>query len=168
MDAMPVKALISVGVAGACDPGLRVGDVARAGVVIDGRSGERFEDSQFRQVLVTGDAVAGVEEKARLFAEWGAAAVDMEAATVARLAREHGLEFRAIKAISDAADFEVNGLGRFATAEGQFREGAFALHAALRPWMWGKVIALGRNSSRALAALTAELEGELDWYRKRS
>ena len=168
MDAMPVKALISVGVAGACDPGLRVGDVVRAGVVIDGRGGERFEDSQFRQVVVTGDAVAGVDEKARLFAEWGAAAVDMEAATVARLAREHGLEFRAIKAISDAADFEVNGLGRFATAEGQFREGAFALHAALRPWMWGKVIALGRNSSRALAALTAELEGELDWYRKRS
>jgi hypothetical protein len=33
--------------------------------------------------------------------------------------------------------------------------------------MWGKVIALGRNSSAALAALTETLRGELDWYRRR-
>jgi adenosylhomocysteine nucleosidase len=86
---------------------------------------------------------------------------------VARLARANGLEFKAIKAISDEADFEVEGLSRFATTGGQFREGAFALHAALRPLMWGKVIALGRNSSKALGALTEVLGGELDWYRKR-
>ena len=41
-------------------------------------------------------------------------AVDMEAATVARLARRRiGLQFRAIKAISDEADFEMEGLARF-------------------------------------------------------
>jgi adenosylhomocysteine nucleosidase len=81
---------------------------------------------------------------------------------VARLAREHGLGYGAIKAISDEADFEVEGLSQFATPDGQFREGAFALHAAVRPAMWGKVIALGRNSSKALAALTIALRGELD------
>jgi adenosylhomocysteine nucleosidase len=90
----------------------------------------------------------------------------MEAGAVARLAQAHGLEFRAIKAISDEADFEVEGLSRFSTADGRFREGAFALHAALRPAMWGKLITLGRNSSRALGALTEALHGELDWYRK--
>jgi adenosylhomocysteine nucleosidase len=166
-DAMPVAALISAGVAGGCNPALKVGDIVRAGVVIDGSTGERFEDSQFRQVVVTVGAVAGVSEKARLRAAYSADAVDMEAAAVGRLARAHGLEFRAIKAISDAADFEVEGLSRFATADGYFREGAFALHAALRPAMWGKVIALGRNSGRALDALTEALRGELDWYRKR-
>jgi len=165
MAAAPVKALLSVGVAGACDPKLAVGDVVRAGVVIDGRSGERFEDSQYRQVVVTVDAVAGVGEKQRLFAEYGAAAVDMEAATVARLARELGLEFGAIKAISDEVDFEMETLRRFATADGQFREAAFALHVAVRPWMWGRVMALGRNSSKAVAALTAEMRRTLDWYR---
>ena len=41
-----------------------------------------------------------------------------------------------------------SGLSQFATQDGQFREGAFALHAALRPAMWGKVIALGRNTAR--------------------
>jgi adenosylhomocysteine nucleosidase len=89
----------------------------------------------------------------------------MEAAAVGRLARAHGLDFHAIKAISDAAGFEIDGLGGFATRDGQFREVAFALHAALRPQMWGKVIALGRNSSRAVKALTAAIEGELEWCR---
>jgi adenosylhomocysteine nucleosidase len=167
MEAMPVTALLSVGLAGACDPALKVGEIVRAGVVIDGRTGERFEGSASGRVLVTGDAIASVTEKARLRAMYQADAVDMEAATVARFARAHGLDYRAIKAISDETDFEVEGLSRFATAGGQFRAGAFALHAATRPAMWSRVIALGRNSSKALYALTETLRGELDWYRKR-
>jgi adenosylhomocysteine nucleosidase len=166
MDAMPVTDLISVGLAGACDAKLRVGEIVRAGVVVDARTGERFSDSQYEQVLVSTDAIASVKEKARLHASYNAAAVDMEAAAVARLAQAHGLGFHAIKAISDEAEFEMEGLARFSTEEGQFRETAFALYAALRPAMWGKVIALGRNSGKAVSALTEALRGELDWYRK--
>jgi adenosylhomocysteine nucleosidase len=168
MAAMPVTALISVGLAGACDPKLRVGEIVRAGVAIDGGTGEKFSNSEFKQVLVTEDAIANVSEKSRLHTLYGAAAVDMEATAVARLARESGLEFKAIKVISDEADFEVEGLSRFVTADGQFREGAFALYAAMRPALWGKVIALGRNGSKALGALTEALARELDWYRKRA
>ena len=167
MDAMPVTAMISVGLAGACDPALRVGDIVRAGVVIDGRTGERFENPEFSQVLVSEDVIASVGDKLRLRAEFGAAAVDMEAAAVARIAHARGVEFKAIKAVSDEADFEVGALGKFATADGQFREGAFVVHAALRPALWGKVLALGRNSDRALKALTQALKVELDWYEKR-
>jgi adenosylhomocysteine nucleosidase len=158
---MPVTDLVSVGLAGACDPKLQVGDVVRAGVVIESGSGARFADPRFEQVLVSADAIASVREKERLRSDYGAAAVDMEAAAVAGLAKVHGLGFSAVKAISDEADFELGALGKFATANGQFREGAFALHAALRPWMWGKVIALGRNSAKAVAALTEALVGEL-------
>jgi adenosylhomocysteine nucleosidase len=167
MVAIPVTAVISIGLAGACDPRLEAGAIVRAGVVIDSNTGERFESPGYKDVLVSSDAIASVGEKARLRASYGAAAVDMEAATVARLARAHGLEFQAIKAISDEADFEVEGLSRFATADGQFREAAFAMYAALRPAMWGKVIALGRNSSTAVDSLTAAVEAEIDWYRKR-
>jgi len=167
MATMPVTALISVGVAGACNPSLHVGDIVRAGVVIDGQTGERFDNSQFRQVLVTTEAIASVREKSRLHASYHADAVDMEAATVARLACAHDLYFQAIKAVSDEADFEVESLSRFATSDGQFREAAFALHAALRPPMWSKLIALARNSNKALASLTAVLNTELDWYRSR-
>ena len=168
MQAMAVTELLSVGLAGGCDPAVRVGDVVRAGVVIDGRTGERYSGKADGRVVVTVDAIASVAEKARLYAAYGATAVDMEAATVARLAEAHGLGFRAIKAISDAADFAMDDLGRFATRDGQFREGAFALHVAVRPRMWGQTVALARNSGRALRALTAALDAELDWYRERA
>jgi adenosylhomocysteine nucleosidase len=166
MDTMAVTELISVGVAGGCDPALDVGAIVRAGVVVDARTGERFENPQHEQVLVSTDAIASVREKARLHASYAADAVDMEAAAVGRLARANGLGFHAIKAISDKADFELAGLGRFSDKEGYFREAAFALHVALRPVLWGKAAALGRNSSKAVDALTEALRGEIDWYRK--
>jgi adenosylhomocysteine nucleosidase len=162
MGALPVTRLISVGLAGACDVGLKVGEVVLAGVVIDAATGERFGDEGSGRVVVSVDQIVSVGEKARLRAEYGADAVDMEAAAVGRMARERGLEFAAIKAISDESGFAMEGLGRFADAEGQFREGAFAMYAALRPAMWGKVIALGRNSGAAVVALTRALRAELD------
>jgi adenosylhomocysteine nucleosidase len=162
-----VSALLSVGVAGGCDPEIKVGEIVRAGVVIDVRTGERFEDSQFRQVLVCAPEIASVREKKRLYAAYGASAVDMEAATVARLAVAHGIHFGAVKAISDEAEFELRELGQFATSDGQFREVAFAVYAIVRPRMWGKVVALARNGGRAIDALTASLRDELRSYRDR-
>ena len=163
----PVTELISIGLAGACDPSLRVGDLVRAGIVVDTQSGERFRSSQSAQVLVSTPAIASVKEKQRLYAAYGASAVDMEAATVARMARAHNLRFQAIKVISDDAVFELQELGRFATHDGQFREAAFAVYSAMRPRLWSKLFHLAGNSKRALRALTAELEGQLDWYRQR-
>jgi adenosylhomocysteine nucleosidase len=159
---LAVTELISVGLAGACDPRLGVGEVVRPGVVVDRNTGERFLDERFDTVLVSTSAIMNVAEKERLRLAYDAAAVDMEAATVARLARAHGLKFRAIKVISDAADFEMGGLSRFATEDGQFRERAFAMHAALRPWMWRKLIGLGKNSGKALKTLNEALRAELD------
>jgi adenosylhomocysteine nucleosidase len=164
----PVTALLSVGLAGACDPALRVGDIVRAGEVIDSGTGERYSNSQFRQVLVTTTGIASVKEKRRLLESYGAVAVDMEAATVARIALGHGLSFQAIKVISDEADFEIDGLSKFATKDGQFREIAFGMYAAARPHLWKKLIALAGNSGKALVSLTDVLHGELEWYRKRN
>jgi hypothetical protein len=44
-------------------------------------------------------------------------------------------------------------LNQFVSAEGDFQTGKFAVWVALRPWNWSRVIALGRNSSRATRAL---------------
>jgi adenosylhomocysteine nucleosidase len=167
MSIKPITALLSVGLAGACDPALRVGEIVRAGVVVDTQSGERFSDSQFEQVLVSTPSISSVVEKARLFASYGASAVDMEAATVARIARAHDLGFHAIKAISDEATFELQELARFATHDGQFREAAFAAYTAVRPQMWAKLFQLAGNSKRAVEALTVELESQLNLYRLR-
>jgi adenosylhomocysteine nucleosidase len=158
-----VECLISVGLAGSCMPGLRPGAVVEADRVIDARTGERFLTVGVGEnfLLVTSDSIASVKEKARLGESYGAAMVDMEAATVARLAGAHGVAFRAIKAISDAHDFELASLSRFATAQGHFRTGAFALHTALRPHTWPKTVRLGRDSNRALTGLNERLRGIL-------
>jgi len=164
----PVTSILSVGLAGACDPALHVGDIVRAGIVIDVGTGERFNNPLFSQALVTTSVIAGSKEKQRLYASYQASAVDMEAATVARLAEAHHLSFRAIKSISDEATFEMQELVQFATVDGQFREAAFAAHSALRPQLWPKLFALAGNSKRAVQALTTELESQLNWYRQQA
>ena len=159
--------LISAGLAGACDPSLRVGDIVKAGLVVDSRTGGRFGEAQRPQVLVSAPAIASVREKERLYASYRASAVDMEAAAVARAALMRGLSFEAIKSISDDAAFELKELARFGTKDGQCREAAFAAHAAVRPNLWAKVVHLAGNSGRAIVSLTTELEARLDWYRQR-
>lgn len=161
----PVTALLSIGLAGACDASLHVGDIVRAGVVIDVRTGEHFTNPLYSDTLITTSVIAGVNEKQRLYDSYKASAVDMEAATVARLAQAHNLSFRAIKSISDESTFELQELAQFATPDGQFREAAFAVHSALRPQLWPKLFALAGNSKRAVQSLTTELESQINWYR---
>ena len=156
-----VEKLISIGLAGACNSVLAAGDVLRVGTVVDVRSGERFEAEGGDAMLATSNTIASVAEKSRLHASYGAAAVDMEAACVARLARAHGVSFRAIKAISDDAEFALDGMDRFVTADGRFREFGFAVYTALRPARWRSTIELGRNSAAALKALTTAVQNEL-------
>jgi adenosylhomocysteine nucleosidase len=158
-----VTMLVSTGLAGACVPGLPAGLVVEAHVVVDTKTGERFTSDasaseSARVTLATTDTIATVREKARLAATYGAQVVDMEAATVARLARAHGLPFRAIKGVSDSFDVELASLAQFAGERGSFRTGAFALHTALRPWTWREAIELGRGSTQALAALDVTLK----------
>jgi adenosylhomocysteine nucleosidase len=157
-----IDELLSVGLAGGCHPEVAVGSVVEAGTVIDALSGERFSGAAGASgVLVTTHTIASITEKIRLFASYRADVVDMEAATVARLATMHGIGFRAFKAVSDGHDFELSSLSRFASAHGHFRTGAFALHTALRPHHWRKTMRLGSASQRALSALTAVLRDEV-------
>ena len=162
MAAGDVSLLVSIGLAGGCGPEVAVGSVVEAGTVIDSRTGETYPTAQAGSVLVSAPSIASVREKARLHQAYGAAAVDMEAATVARLARAHGIAFRAIKAISDDYSFELGSLGNFKTRHGHFHTRAFALHTAVRPHTWRKTMRLGKHSNVALAAMTARLREE--WH----
>ncbi len=161
-------ALISVGWAGACDPSLGIGEIVRADTVIDARTGERFfsphsaANESGQGTLVTVAAPAGIVEKQRLRASYNAVAVDMEAATVARMARIRDVPFYAIKAISDDADFELPEMQRFTSATGQFREAAFALHLALRPRLWRPVMTMARGSKLAAERLHIAMRAFLE------
>lgn len=154
-----IELLVSAGLAGACSPEIAAGDAFEASTVVDAKTGERFDcaTSAAQYILVTTEAIAGPREKARLLATYNAGFVDMEAATVARLAAAKGLRFRAIKGISDAHDFEMKSMSQFADARGHFRTAAFALHTAFHPGSWKPAMRLGRESNRALAKLWTEL-----------
>jgi adenosylhomocysteine nucleosidase len=150
--------VISVGLAGALDLTLPVGRVFTPRTVIDAKDGSRADTGEGNGVLVSFSSVADPEQKSRLAKAYGAVAVDMEAAAVARGAEAHGLRFRAVKAISDAADFVLPPVERFVNHGGKFRSWAFAGFLALRPWLWTRVLRLARNSSRAAGNLCAVLD----------
>jgi len=109
-------------------------------------------------VLVSYALMAGPRQKAKLREAFGADAVDMEAAGVARAAEARGVGFGAMKVISDEFDFEFPALERFVSADGRFLATRFAGFVALRPWLWPRVIRLARDSRRATGALCDQLQ----------
>jgi adenosylhomocysteine nucleosidase len=162
----PVHRLISAGWAGGIHPGMTIGAVRFASVVVDAVTGERFaadrEDASEAglesAVVVTTDRVVSAADKRRLRVEIPADLVEMEAAGVARVAREHRIPLLVIKAVSDAYDFDLPAIGEFVSPSGGFREGAFAAYVALRPALWNSVLRLARDSATAARNLSGELE----------
>ena len=108
-------------------------------------------------VLVTADHVVGRDEKPKLAAQWNADLVDMEAATVAKLAKARGLSFRTVRAISDPVDDNLPDLSRFTDVRGGFQSASFAMYVALHPWLIPATVRLGKRSARASEAIATAL-----------
>lgn len=150
--------VVSVGFVGALDGTLKVADVFEPRIVINAKDGSRTETGSGQGTLVSYAYVAGEDQKKKLREAYGAAAVDMEAAAVAQAAQARGLQFAALKAVSDEAEFPLPPMGDFVGADGAFYVTRFALHVAIRPRLWGATMALRRNSSKASRALCAAIE----------
>jgi hypothetical protein len=149
--------VISVGFAGALIGSLPAGRVLRPRIVINAADGVRIDVGSGEGVLVTSTTVADKEQKIRLASAYGATAVDMEAGAVAAGARARGIEFAALKVISDDSDFSLPAIGRFVRDDGSFGSASFVWHVALRPWLWRATLTLARNSSKASLALCGAL-----------
>jgi nucleoside phosphorylase len=156
-EVQPVR-VVSVGFAGALDATLRVGQVVEPGTVINAADGARTEIGSGQGILVSAGTVADQEQKKRLAKSYGAIAVDMESAGVAQGALARGVEFAALKVISDTVDFSLPAMDGFIDSNGRFHSARFIGHVALRPWLWGTTLALARNSSKASRALCGALE----------
>jgi adenosylhomocysteine nucleosidase len=130
-----------------------VGTVIQPAQVIDASDGSRVGVKGGKGVLVSFGSVASPQQKGKLRESYGAQIVDMEAAAVARAAQARGLKFCAVKTISDEFDFGFPSTERFVDSSGSFRQGRFALYAALRPWLWWKVCTLAVNSNLASRCL---------------
>ena len=149
--------LHSVGFAGALDAKLRIAEILFPAEVLDARDGSRVEIAGGEGTLITFMTVASAVQKRNLARVYNAQAVDMEAAAVAAAARAHGLPFTATKVISDGLDLDMPATARFIDAQGRFHTAGFALHTALRPWLWVRVAALAANSRKAARSLAAHL-----------
>jgi adenosylhomocysteine nucleosidase len=150
--------IYSAGFAGALDAALKVGDVVQPRRVVNAGDGSSVSLDRGESVLVSFGSVASPAQKASLRDSFGAQAVDMEAAAVARAAEARGAEFAVVKVISDEFDFAFPSMERFVDSNGQFLQGRFAWFAAVRPWLWPQLARLARNSNRASLALC-------DWLR---
>ena len=150
--------VVSAGFAGAVDSALKVGAVFVPARVVDSQDGSSAETYTGKGVIVSCATMAGPEQKTKLANAFGAQAVDMEAAAVARGTQARGLRFLAVKAISDENDFSLPRMHRFVSPEGKFRTAAFVGSVAAQPWIWLEVFRLARNASRASRALCRRLE----------
>ncbi len=149
--------LVSAGMAGAVSPNLKVGDVARIREVVDVATGERYPADRGDWVLATSQDVSDAAEKLDLHSKFGADVVDMESAAVAQVAKERGLQFAAIKAISDDAAFVMPPLNRFIN-DGRFDVRQFLIYVALHPRWWGTLGKIKSNSRIASANLCHAIE----------
>ena len=145
--------IVSAGFAGALNSELKVGDCLIPRWVIDAKDGSRIDTGSGDGVLVSYGEVAGERVKAKLAEIYGAQAVDMEAAAVARGAEAHQIPFSAVKVISDRLEFAMPPVQGFVDRKGQFQTVRFAAYVAIRPWLWKSVVQLGRNSSIASRVL---------------
>ena len=150
-----LTALVSVGWAGASTCGVHPGAAYEVGEVMDALSGERYATAAVANpvLLVTADHVAGREEKHSFAVNQGASLVDMEAATVARMARERQIPFRCWKAITDIATENLPDFAPFLDAEQQLRTGRLAAYAVTHPWVLPALLRMGRNSKSGAVAL---------------
>jgi len=156
----------SAGIAGALVPELHVGETIFPATVIDTQDGSHHETAiknapvantpLGRTILASHPVIVGDEQKQQLAKSYGAQAVDMEAAAVAKAAQSHGLRFIAIKSISDEHDFAMPDLSPF-VRDGSFQTKRFVFHMALRPWSWLSVYRLARNTRIASENLCAWL-----------
>lgn len=165
IDQVQPKLLLSAGIVGAISPELKVGDVGRVNAVIDVATGVRYAAAEGGEwVLATSQDVSDAAEKQDYLTRYGADIVDMEAAAVAQVAKERGVEFAAIKAISDDAQFVMPPLNRFIDQNGRFATRKFLVYVALHPRWWSTLGKIRDNSNIATANLCRELSHLIEQY----
>lgn len=163
------KSLMSFGLAGGLDPRLTAGSVVLPGNVIS-RDGASFRAAetwreQFRLLISARlDVVSGallsmaqpidaVADKARLFRETGAVAVDMESVSIAEVAAAHGLPFIAVRVIVDTAQDVLPSAVVAASRDGEVNVARLVLRLAAKPTDLMALLRLARRYRAATRSL---------------
>ena len=158
--------LVSFGIAGGLEPGMRpgglvIGDaVWSAGEVIAcapawaDRLAAALPGARRGIVAAATDVVATAAAKAALRQASGALAVDMESWGVARVAAERNLPFAVLRAVADPAERALPpAAAEGLDAEGRVRLGAVLLSLAKDPTQLPGLIRVGLDTKAALKGL---------------
>lgn len=154
--------LVSAGLAGALVPEMPVGRVLIPATVVNSKTATLIRTGHGEGTLVTASGAAGPEGKRLLARQYSGLAVDMEAASVAEVAKANKLGFTAVKAISDDAEFPVPDFEPFVDRSGKFLTGKFLAHIASRPRLWGTVRQFAANSAKASQELCCVLRNLIE------
>jgi nucleoside phosphorylase len=160
--------VLSAGFSGALIPHLRVGDLILADEVrdVDGPSWPTTwpvgaTDLSRGRLLTTTHLVGDPQEKRQLGERFGAAAVDMETAVVARLCAEAGMPFGCLRVISDDVDTPLSPALLGVLGGGRIRPLGLAAALLRRPSLARELIRLGRDTHRGARRLSEGLLGLL-------
>jgi adenosylhomocysteine nucleosidase len=160
------RLVLSAGFAGALRPEYRVGDVVLATEVVDAEGNRwpttwpgELPEGEWRpplhraRVLTTNKMAAGVEEKQTLGSRHQAAAVDMEAAIVARWCKQHEVPFGCVRAISDDAHTALSPRLAALLAGGRVSLTRVLVNLALSPGLAGEMWRLAGQTRLAAEQL---------------
>ncbi|MBT7953824.1 MAG: hypothetical protein HN731_01420 [Rhodospirillaceae bacterium] len=161
------EVLISFGVAGALDPALNPGDLIVPDQVLETNhtpyetSTDQLKshlrsrvDIRSGSLLGSNKLIASATEKLSQHQSTGAVAVDMESLAVAKAARDRGLPFLVIRAVSDTADQDLPSAVFHAIDDrGNPRIGAILSALAKKPHELTSLIKLAGNSNKAFETL---------------
>lgn len=134
--------LLSFGLAGGVAPGLQAGAlvippavlVASNTVVCDEMMVRRLQGPLGGTILACTGIIASKAEKATIYAETGAAAVDLESGAIATAASMAGLPFAVLRVICDPADRSLPHAALLALSpSGRIRLGAILMILARQP-----------------------------------
>ena len=170
-----VSALLSFGVAGGCAPNIPAGTAIIATAIHDlgahGGSAPFYTNREWqrrlRSVLLgntlveqaalasTDMSVVGSTEKQSIHADTGAAAVDMESATVARACVDSAIPFMALRVIMDPADLNLpkSAMEGF-TITGETDSRAVMISTLRRPGEVIRMVRLAISDHKARKALS--------------
>jgi hopanoid-associated phosphorylase len=165
------EAVLSIGLGGALDPALEVGDVVVATEVL--RPRRRWEtDSAWREWLLgrlpraragavygSDDMVLNALDKAKLRGKGGAVLVDMESHVAAKVAAARGLPFAVVRVVSDKATVSLpEAVLAGLTEDGSMNLGG-VLGALVRdPRQLPALIRVGHDADQAFKALSSAAE----------
>ena len=165
------QGVIALGFAGAASPRLAAGDVVLPEEVVAdeeglgpirpdeellSRASSALESTplQFHQGrLLTAAKALGAQEKRSAGEGRHVSAVDMETYWIAREAREAGVPFLAVRAISDEMLDPVPDYRRLVDSTGRMRAASASWYLVTHPHMLRTLASLGRKAGRASASL---------------